>query len=462
MISPEKAIRSELSPFKEWRTKWSIAAGLLYPNKYSLAMSNLGFQTIFRQMHDFDFLKPLRYFTDMNASPEGINPRIDPQSLPLLLVTIPFELDMLNLINFLSMNDIPIDPKERKGTVLIGGGAAVRVNPEPYRAMFDVVLTGDSRPALSRVMELGREYLIWDRRQEFLEQAREIPDERGDEGPLFSPVVSSLASFRNMFLVEMGRSCPFHCAFCATPAIYGKHINFPKEAILETIEQHNPGTDRIGLVGSAVSEHPDLLEIFTTLEDRGYSVSTSSIRVDRIGTDAMTVLARSGARSITIAPETHIPRLARAIGKNITPEAIIERLADTDFNEIKLYYIIGMPGEDDSDMQTLAEGIGKIKKGLPGRRLVLSVNPFIPKPCSRWGREKMASHKTLTRRFAILSKHLAKHRLKPTTNYSFRQRLEAVIATGDIETGRAIMRIADNVPVKKALRDIGIDPMAEI
>ncbi len=462
MIAAEKAIRSELSPFKDWRTKWSIAAGLLYPNRYSLAMSNLGFQTIFRHMHDYDYLKPLRFFTDMELSPEAINPRIDPASLPLLLVTIPFELDILNLITFLKRNNIPLSPQERESTVLIGGGAAIRVNPEPYKAIFDVVLTGDSGPVLGRIMELAREHLLWDNRQDFIEGVQCIPDMRGEEGPLYSPMVSSLASFRNMFLVEMGRSCPFRCGFCATPYIYGKHLNFPKQDIIETVREHNPGTDRVGLVGSAVSEHPDLLEIVTELEEMELSVSTSSIRIDRIGNDAMEVLARTGARSITIAPETHVPRLAKAMGKNITPEQIVERLHDTDFREIKLYYIIGLPDENDADMQTLADGIGRIQAGLPGRTLSLSVNPFIPKPCARWGNSPMESDKTLNRRFAVLGKALKKYGIKLTTNYSFRQRLEAIIATGDIDTGRALLRTADNVPVKKALKDIGIDPKAEI
>ena len=468
-LTPNIALKSELSPYKKWRTKWSIPVAVLFPNLYSVGMSNLGFQTLFRLLAEEDFVKPLRYFYDLTESPEGDIPI---ESCRVIFISLPFELDYLSLLKILHKKGIPLTAEERSQNdpVLIGGGAAITLNDRPAKKIFDIAVRGDLFAVYPSIVEAMREQLVYGNdRKAFTDCLNNIIEHEknpfycAERKPAYSPIVSSLSAFRNMFLIEIQRSCPFRCGFCATPAIYGKFSNFSVEEIIDTITKYNPGTRRIGLVGSSVAEHPELYRLLTELSAMDFNVSTSSVRSDRISKDTMDLLANMGARSVTIAPETHVEHLYNTIGKHITAEDVIKSVEKMPFNEVKLYYIVGLPGEMDEDIVTLADNIKMIAAALPNVSLSVSVNPFIPKPQTKLGHLGMLPDKILSKRFEILKKLLHKTaNIKLTINYSHRQRLEAVISNGNENIADVLIKSVLGQPIKKALKDIGIDLNAAI
>ncbi len=460
-INAQKALQSELSPYKKWQIKWSIAAGVVFAGPYSVAMSNLGFQSIFAHLFEMDFIKPMRFFYDMQESPEG---DLQPKNLPVLFFSIPFELDYMQALKMLKNWDIPLSPSERDKThpVLICGGAAPTLNPKVPEGIFDAVIRGDFMAVLEDIEKAMRMLLAPGGRKNFIGQIKKLGENneiyRIERKPEFSRIVSSLAAFRNMFLIEIQKSCIFKCGFCATPYIYGDFRNFDKNQIMSIIQKHNPGTDRIGLVGSAIAEHPELGDIISELTAKGMKISTSSIRMDRINQSVMDTLYKSGANSITIAPETHIEKLYSIIGKHITANEIIKACRDMPFNEVKLYYIIGFEGEKPEDVAYLGEQIARIAESNPKIKFSISINPFIPKPGTRLAKDGMQKESEIKVKYKIIKKSLQKSKnIRLTANYSFRQRLEALIALGDIEIAKCLIESAHDKPIKHVLRKNGIE-----
>ena len=193
------------------------------------------------------------------------------------------------------------------------------------------------------------------------------------------------------FLVEISRGCPCMCRFCWAGYNYLPVRAFPTDRILELAEAARVHASRVGLVSIALCDHPDIERILARLFEMGYAISPASLRLDDLTESIVSVLRASGERSITIAPETGSDRLRRVVNKTVTNDEVLEK-ADLIFasgiENLKLYYMIGLPTETDDDLVAIrdltlqmrdrmlvhARGRGQIG------RIVGSVNPLIPKP----------------------------------------------------------------------------------
>jgi radical SAM superfamily enzyme YgiQ (UPF0313 family) len=205
--------------------------------------------------------------------------------------------------------------------------------------------------------------------------------------------------FRDSFLIETGKGCGQGCRFCAAGFIYRPVRHVRKEVIKEQIARGLKVRKKIGLVGSAISEHPDIEEIYDYILDMEGEVSVSSLRVEYAGFSTFSRLARGGCRSVTIAPEAGSARLRRVINKDITDEEIVNCAADAaaaGILNVKLYFLIGLPEETEEDVKAIAALVKKIRDGFVsaskphGRagRITAGVNPFVPKPNTpfQWAR----------------------------------------------------------------------------
>src|SRR4030095_6197529 len=168
--------------------------------------------------------------------------------------------------------------------------------------------------------------------------------------------------FGSRFLVEVVRGCANLCRFCWAGYNYLPVRALPTERILELASAARPYSSRTGLVSIALCDHPDIERILARLKEMGYSISPASLRLDDLTEPIVRVLRESGERTITIAPETGSDRLRRVIKKTVTNAEILDR-ADLIFasgmENLKLYYMIGLPTETDDDLvairdQTLA------------------------------------------------------------------------------------------------------------
>ena len=415
-----------------------LRVALAFPNTYFVAMSNLGFQTIYRLFNAEDDIVCERVFlppkTELAAQLASGAPLITLESqtpvaeFDVFAFSVSFEWDYTNVLTLLRLAGLPAraDARTHRHPLIVIGGAVTFVNPEPLALFADVIAAGEGEalvPGLLRAFQSASD------RGDLL---RRVATERGfyipsfydvryadngtiaayapKEGTGAPPVVKKAAlktteavdppattiftpetEIGSRFLVEVVRGCANLCRFCWAGYNYLPVRAFPKERILQLAERARPHSNRVGLVSIALCDHPDIEEILTRLVAMGYSISPASLRLDDLTPTIVRLLRESGERTLTIAPEVGSDRLRRVINKTITNDEILaaaELIFSSGFENLKLYFMIGLPTETDEDLVAirnltlqlraimLAHGRSRGNLG----RIVGSVNPLVPKP----------------------------------------------------------------------------------
>jgi radical SAM superfamily enzyme YgiQ (UPF0313 family) len=342
--------------------------------------------------------------------------------------SVSFEWDYTNVLTLLRLAGIPARAEARThhDPLVMIGGAVTFVNPEPLSPFADVIAAGEGEALIPAVL---RAFKGATDREDLL---RRLAGERGFYIPSFydvsyaadgtiaaftphegtgAPATVKKAALKTTeavdppattiftpdtefgarFLVEVVRGCANLCRFCWAGYNYLPVRAFPTNRILQLAEQARAYSRRVGLVSIALCDHPDIEEILTKLAGMGYSISPASLRLDDLTPTIIRLLRQSGERTITIAPETGSDRLRRVINKTITNDEILSRaemIFSNGVENLKLYFMIGLPTETDEDlvairdltlhlrdiMLTHARGRGHVG------RIVGSVNPLVPKP----------------------------------------------------------------------------------
>lgn len=415
-----------------------LRVALAFPNTYFVGMSNLGFQTVYRLFNQRDdvvcervFLPPKQELPALCTSGARLL-TLESQSpvreFDLLAFSVSFEWDYTNVLTLLRLAGLPIYAAEReeRHPLVVIGGAVTFLNPEPLAPFADVVAAGEGEelvPALVEAMGAGggRAGVL-----------RALAARRGFYVPAFyepryasdgtlagmvvdpasgaPPVVRKAAvrateaidpphtsiftpdtEFGSRFLVEVVRGCANLCRFCWAGYNYLPVRAFPAGRILALAAEARPHATRVGLVSIALCDHPEIETILERLAAMGYGLIPASLRLDDLTGTIVRRLRESGERSITIAPETGSDRLRRVINKTVTNEEILDRtelIFANGVENLKLYYMIGLPTETDADLVAIRELTLRMReimlahgrrRGRVGR-IVGSVNPLVPKP----------------------------------------------------------------------------------
>jgi radical SAM superfamily enzyme YgiQ (UPF0313 family) len=414
-----------------------LRVALAFPNTYWVGMSNLGFQTVYRLFNadpetvcERFFLPPKQELAAMLAarSPlltlESQTPVAD---FDVVAFSVSFEWDYVNVLTLLRMAGIPRYAAERTPhhPLIVVGGAVTFVNPEPLAPFADVIAAGEGEslvPALQRAVAAATD------RTDLL---RLLSAERGFYVPSFyepayagdgtlsgyrvaaagapmpvrkaalktteavDPPATSIftpdTEFGSRFLVEVVRGCANLCRFCWAGYNYLPVRAFPTDRILELAAAARQHSARAGLVSIALCDHPDIERILARLHEMGYAISPASLRLDDLTEPIVRVLRASGERTITIAPETGSDRLRRVINKTVTNDEILDRaelIFASGIENLKLYYMIGLPTETDDDLVAIRDLTLQMRdrmmaharpRGQVGR-IIGSVNPLVPKP----------------------------------------------------------------------------------
>ena len=413
-----------------------IRIALAFPNSYFVGMSSLGLQTVYRLFNDLDdvvcervFLPPKQELQAQLASGKPlvtIESKTPVSEFDVFAFSVSFEWDYTNVVSMLRLAKLPPRAVARNARhpLVVIGGAVTFVNPEPLALFADVIAAGEGEvlvPALVSALHesQNRGELLARLAQERGFYIPSLYDVRYDRaiaafepkpGSGAPPVVKKAAvktterldppatsiftpdtEFGSRFLIEVVRGCANLCRFCWAGYNYLPVRAFSADRILELAAKARPYSSRAGLVSIALCDHPEIERILTSLLEMGYSISPASLRLDDLTPKIVSLLRQSGERSITIAPEAGSDRLRRVINKTVTNDEILHA-ADVIFeggmDNLKLYYMIGLPTETDADLEgirdlTLAMREIMVKYGKPRGRLgkiVGSVNPLIPKP----------------------------------------------------------------------------------
>jgi radical SAM superfamily enzyme YgiQ (UPF0313 family) len=413
-----------------------LRVALAFPNTYFVGMSNLGFQTVYRLFNALDDVVCERVFLppkqELRAQLQRGTPVVTLESqtpvadFDVLAFSVSFEWDYTNVLTMLRLSGLPLRAEERseRHPFVVIGGAVTFVNPEPLAPFADVIAAGEGEelvPALASAIARASdrtdllaclsaergfyvpslydvEYAPDGRITRFVStggapvpvrKAAARSTERLD--PPSTTIFTPDTEFGSRLLIEVVRGCANLCRFCWAGYNYLPVRAFPVSRILELAQAARAHASRVGLVSIALCDHPDIEEILTRLAGMGYSISPASLRLDDLTETIVRLLKQSGERTLTIAPETGSDRLRRVINKTVTNDEILNRtelIFASGIENLKLYYMIGLPTETDDDLVairdlTLQMREIMLKHGRPRGRLgeiVGSVNPLIPKP----------------------------------------------------------------------------------
>ena len=216
----------------------------------------------------------------------------------------------------------------------------------------------------------------------------------------------------------MVRGCANLCRFCWAGYNYLPVRAFPKDRILQLAERAKPYSSRAGLVSIALCDHPQIEEILTSLVDMGFGISPASLRLDDLTPTILGLLRQSGEKTVTIAPEVGSDRLRRVINKTVTNDEILaaaELIFASGMENLKLYFMIGLPTETDDDLVAIRDMTLQLRdimlthartRGHIGR-IVGSVNPLVPKPGTAYQWLPMEDDASIDRKIKRLRSLLA-------------------------------------------------------
>ena len=418
-----------------------LRVALAFPNTYWVGMSNLGFQTVYRLFNDQPdivcervFLPPKQELAELIASKAELvtlESQTPVSEFDVFAFSVSFEWDYVNVLTLLRLAGLPRYAAERseRHPLVVIGGAVTFVNPEPLAPFADVIAAGEGEVL---VPGFERAFAAASGRAEML---RLLARERGFYIPSFyepqydgngrltgyatnaagtaagapvpvrkaavkttdalDPPATSIftpdTEFGSRFLIEVVRGCANLCRFCWAGYNYLPVRAFPADRILYLAESARVHANRVGLVSIALCDHPEIDRILARLLEMGYAISPASLRLDDLTESIVRVLRKSGERTITIAPETGSDRLRRVINKTVTNDEILDRaelIFANGIENLKLYYMIGLPTETDDDLVAIRDLTLQMRDRMlahaKGRgtigRIIGSVNPLIPKP----------------------------------------------------------------------------------
>jgi radical SAM superfamily enzyme YgiQ (UPF0313 family) len=453
----------------------------------------------------------------------------------LVAFSVSFETDYYNVARVLRLSGVPLWSRERThhDPFVLMGGAASFLNPEPIADFTDVIAVGEGEVLAPKLIDLvlenseeggakedlllklarvGRGFYVpslyevsykpdgtieaYTPKAEGVPKrvgrtlAAENPKEgslrramrRGDteiverlkSAEVFAPstvIWAPEAEMGERFLIEISRGCSQGCRFCWAGFNYWPPRVVPARDVLAKAAEWRAKTDKIGLVSTAVCDHPEISEILSGLREMDYKISVSSLRLDQIEDELLDALVASGDQQIAVAPETGSDRLRKVINKNLTNDEIVDicgAVFDRGMLTVKLYLMAGLPTETDEDLEEMVSLVERIKNRMleAGKRfgragkIIPALNGFVPKPNTPFQWEPICEERELKRRLKWLSKNLARIPNVEVRVMSARIAHEqALFSSGDRRAARVIESMArQRGDLSSALRETGIDP----
>lgn len=511
-------LRSETGTVrKEWGGRTAVC--LIYPNHYYVGMSNLGFQTIYGLLNDHPEIVCERAFLptgeELEALRRGNTPLLSIESqrplsdFEILAFSISFENDFINLLAILNHARIPLKSSERalETPLIVAGGVATFLNPEPLADFVDVFLLGEAEEVLPEFMEsylearqtsTGREDFLqtlgtlegvyvprfyqphYDRDGSIREVSVSPPFPQRVKRRFVKDINAFLTSsviltphteFGDMTLLEVNRGCPRGCLFCSACFLSRPFRNRSLENLRKAAEEELHRGNRIGLTGAAVSDHPGLETLCDFIVTQGGKFSLASVRLDSITEKLGRSLRMGGLKTVALAPEAGSERLRTLIHKGINEQDIfraIEILLKNDLINFRLYFLIGIPSETDEDVEAIVQLTRRIKHRMlqsakNTRRLgkiTLSINGLVPKPATPFQWAPFADVNTLHQRLKAIKNGLKReanvHVTHDVPKWAY---VQSLLSRGDRRVGKILLAVHQaGGDWKRAFRQVNINP----
>ncbi|WP_413166497.1 B12-binding domain-containing radical SAM protein [Capilliphycus salinus ALCB114379] len=447
-----------------------------FPNEYTVGITSLGYQIVWATLALRSDVQVSRLFTDI-SEPLPAQPE-------LLGFSVSWELDYINILERLEFLNLPIRSINREDShpLVFGGGPVLTANPEPFADFFDIILLGDGEDLLPNLIDAYKQVRTANRETKLKHLAQvpgvyvpslyqvsydspdgkitaiepitaEIPAKvqkqtyRGNTLSA-STVVTEKAAWENIFMVEVVRSCPEMCRFCLASYLTLPFRTASLEAsLIPAIEQGLTVTNRIGLLGASVTQHPEFNELLDYLSQPKYEdvrLSIASVRTNTVTVQLAETLAKRDTKSLTIAIESGSDKIRKIINKKLENEEIIQAAINAKaggLKALKLYGMVGVPGEEPEDLEETFNLMKYLKKAAPGLKLTLGCSTFVPKshtPFQWFGVNSEAE-----KRLKFLEKNLRKNGIDFRPESYKWSVIQALISRGDRRISHLLELVRD-------------------
>ena len=504
---PARYIGGELNSSKKEITPELTRVAFCFPDVYEVGMSHLGMQILyhfFNRREDVYCERVFAPWTDMEQIMReeklplfSLETHTALKAFDFVAFTLQYEMSYTNILNMLELAHIPIYSKDRteEDPLIIAGGPCA-YNPEPLAPFIDIFYIGEGEVSYDEIFDL---YKVWKKnggdKESFLVQLLKVPGmyiprfyevlyhEDGtikervilhpdapdtirkvvvtDMNEAFYPkaqVVPWVRAVHDRATLEMFRGCIRGCRFCQAGMIYRPVRQKNKETLLKHAKNllASTGYDELSLASLSTSDYEDL-EAFTNelmelCTSECVNISLPSLRVDAFSVDLMQKVQEVRKSSLTFAPEAGTQKQRDVINKNITEEEILSgcKLAfEGGWNRVKLYFMLGLPNEEESDVLGIAElaekiamtyfGIDKEKRA-PGLQLVVSTSCFVPKPFTPFQWASQDSEESFKHKIKLLKGAIKRKQIRYNHHDAKTSVLEAVIARGDQKVAELIYK----------------------
>jgi radical SAM superfamily enzyme YgiQ (UPF0313 family) len=472
---------------KDWGGK--LPFDFVYPNSYYIGMSNLGLQVIYGWLNNREDCLCERTFWEKENRDKGSVPLSIESQRPLndfaiVAFSLNYEIDYFNIVPILKASGLPVHSNERDEShpLIIAGGPCVSANPMPVAPFFDCLCIGEAEAVLPSLLPVLAAN-ISRKRDELLKLLSGIP---GVYVPLIHPdmpvtrqwvrdlddfavhsiVLTPNTELGDMYLIEVERGCAHGCRFCLVSNTFSPMRFHSLHNLLEQARQGLRYRKRIGLVGPAVTDHPEIEKLLSGLLEKSARISISSLRTSSLTPEILGMMAQGGLRSIALAPEAGSQCLRNTIKKGINEDQVLQAIdvaSQKGLQQIKLYFMIGLPRETEKDIEAIVDLTLAAKNRIDhirGKtRLTLNISPFVPKAGTPFQWLPMESVDILSQRIGILKNRLSRQGIQVKAESPQWSEIQAVLSRGNLDLAGALADVeSESLPAwRRAIEKHSID-----